>query len=59
MTISIDPEQAFWWAALAGVLVALWCLLADTAVKVVRTAVEMSRPNRPKQTATADHTRAS
>lgn len=59
MTLTVDAEQVFWWIAGLGVCVAVWCLLADTALNVVRVAVETSRPNRPKRPVPADHTRAS
>ena len=43
MTISIDPEQAFWWVAGVGLLVAVGCVAADTALNAVRTVAALTR----------------
>jgi hypothetical protein len=48
MTLTLDAEQVFWWLAGAGVLIAVWCLLADTALNAVRLVLSLDS-NRPRR----------
>jgi hypothetical protein len=46
MTVTFDVEQVFWWVALAALVVAAWCVLADTGLGIARLALDLDRQNR-------------
>lgn len=58
MTLIVDAEQVFWWLAGLGVSLAVWCLLADTALNAVRLLYSLSsdrpRPARPGRSQATD-----
>lgn len=53
MTFTFDPEQAFWWVAILAVLVAAWCVLADTGMGLARLALDLDRENKARRLANA------
>jgi hypothetical protein len=51
MTFTFDPEQAFWWAALAALVFLVGCVLADTGVGIARLVLDLDQQGQARRLA--------